>query len=160
MIRFREMTEDEFSEFKVFNIEGYAQDIARNYRVPIEEARSRSASQVEGLLSQGLATPNHVLYVILLEDEIGTTPIGDLWLDVNESKLRCFIYNIFLSENFRGKGLGRETLEVLDKTMKVRGIRSIGLHVFADNAIARDLYQKMGYQVTGINMQKWLDSDP
>ena len=40
--------------------------------------------------------------------------------------------------------------------MKERGIGRIGLHVFSDKAIARRLYEKLGYQVVGVNMQKWL----
>jgi ribosomal protein S18 acetylase RimI-like enzyme len=40
--------------------------------------------------------------------------------------------------------------------MKQRGITRIGLHVFAKNHIAQKLYTKMGYQLIGMNMQKWL----
>ncbi|WP_420851953.1 hypothetical protein [Paenibacillus allorhizoplanae] len=36
------------------------------------------------------------------------------------------------------------------------GIKSIGLHVFAHNQIARGLYEKLGYEETSIVMAKEL----
>ena len=36
------------------------------------------------------------------------------------------------------------------------GIDTVGLHVFGYNHAARTLYEKMGYQVTGIGMTKTL----
>jgi ribosomal protein S18 acetylase RimI-like enzyme len=35
-------------------------------------------------------------------------------------------------------------------------MRRIALHVFADNVVAIELYEKRGYQVTDMNMHKWL----
>ena len=156
MIRLREMTEGEVSKYKPFLVEGYAQDISRNYRIPIDDARTRSASQFDRLLSQGISTPNQSLYIVLLDDGNAIVPIGYLWLGVDETQHRCFIYDIHLHKEFRGRGWGRETLELVETRMKERGIGKIGLHVFSDNAIARGLYEKLGYQVVSVNMQKWL----
>ena len=157
MIHAHEMTESEFSKYKPFLIEKYAQDISGNLRIPINEARSRAATQTEGLLSQGLSTPNHFLYDIQVKDGESDYQIGYLWLNVDEKKHSCFIWDFYLHESFRSKGWGRKTLELLDKQMSKKKIQKIGLHVFADNAIARDFYAKRGYQVTSLNMQKWLE---
>jgi len=156
MIHLRKMTEIEFSKYKPFLVENYAQDISRNYRIPLEEARASSVDQIDKFLSQGLSTPNQFLYEIWLVEGATEDRIGYLWLDVDETKHHCFIYDIYLLEALRGKGLGRKTLELLEVQMAERNIQRISLHVFAENAIARELYDKLGYQVTGLSMQKWL----
>lgn len=156
MIHFHPMTEAEFSEYKPFLIENYAQSIAHNYRLSLEEARASSAKQINTLLSQGLATPHQLLYELCLGRGAPEERIGYLWLDVDETKQRCFIYDIYLLEAFRSQGWGRKTLELLEGQLAERKIQRIGLSVFAQNKIARDLYLKLGYEVTGLNMQKWL----
>lgn len=157
MIQLNDMTESEFLNYKPLLIEDYAQDISRNARIPIDEARSRSNNQIDGLLSEGLSTPNHFLYTIRLKNGETDEQIGYLWLNVDKKKLSCFICDIYLHEPFRGNGWGRKTLELVEIQMTEQNIQKIGLHVFGDNAIARRLYTKLGYQVTGLNMQKWLE---
>ena len=76
--------------------------------------------------------------------------------DINEMKQRCILCDIFLHKEFRGKGWGRKTLEVFESQITERGIRKISLHVFANNAVALALYEKLGYKVTGLNLEKWL----
>ena len=82
--------------------------------------------------------------------------IGYLWLDVNETEHRCFIFDIRLHEEYRGKGWGRKTLGLLEAQMTERSIQRIGLHVWGDNVVARELYDKLGYQLIGSDMQKRL----
>jgi ribosomal protein S18 acetylase RimI-like enzyme len=156
MIQLREMTEAEFAEYKPLFIEEYAQDIARNYGLSIEDARERAASQADSSLSEGISTSNQKLYIILVEDGEATTPIGYLWLDVDTTKQRCFISDIYLHEESRGKGWGSKTLELLAKEMEALDITRIDLHVFGDKAVARGLYEKQGYQAVSVIMRKWL----
>lgn len=156
MVILQPMTETDFAEFKPFMVEDYAQDLARNFRTTIEEARLNSARQIDELLSQGLATPHHALFNILSAGGQDSLRVGYLWIDADEEKKRCFILDIYLLEAFRNRGYGRETLELLEVKMLEKGIQRIGLHVFAHNDHARQLYTKMGYEVTGYNMQKWL----
>ncbi len=42
-------------------------------------------------------------------------------------------------------------LEVIAKEL---GMKKIGLHVFGHNKVARGLYEKLGYEITNINMIK------
>jgi len=44
-------------------------------------------------------------------------------------------------------------IEIFAKSI---GLKSIGLHVFGHNKLARDLYKKLGYVETNINMKKIL----
>ena len=150
------MTGEEFIASKAWMVEDYANEIANNYRLPMDDARASATKEIDGMLSQGLSTPNHFLYNIVLSTESDESRIGYLWIDVDDQKRRCFIAEIYLHTEFRYQGWGRKTLELLETNMKQQGIARISLHVFANNRIAQELYSKMGYQSTGLNMQKWL----
>jgi ribosomal protein S18 acetylase RimI-like enzyme len=152
LIDLRPMTEKGFEGFKTALIEDYAQDIALNYRLPLEKARASSARQIDSLLNAGLSTPNHFLYAIVSDEQT----IGALWIEVDEQKKECFICEIQIHPEQRGKGWGKNTLQLLEERMRAQGIERIVLNVFAHNTLARELYEKMGYQVTNMTMQKWL----
>jgi len=156
ILRLQEMTEAGFSEYKPRAVEATAQAFARNLRIPIDKARANAASRFDRSLSSGLLTPNQFLYDIRLEEGTVANRIGYLWLDVDETEHRCFIFDIHLHEEYRGKGWGRKTLELLEAQMKERNIQRIGLHVWGDKVVARELYDKLGYRLIGSDMQKCL----
>ena len=156
MLKLQTMTEDEYIVYKAWIVEDYAGEISRNLRISMEEARASAIDQIDGALSQGLSTPNQFLYHIVLTTGDQESRLGHLWIDVDSQKERCFIYDIYLNEEFRHQGWGRKTLELLEINMKQQGILRINLHVFANNTTAQKLYSKMGYEFTGMQMQKWL----
>ncbi len=156
MIDFQPMTEDEFAAYKAWGVEDYALDISHNYRISMDEARTNAFKDFNDTLSQGTSTPNHYLYNIVASTGVSESRIGYLWIEVDSQKKRCFIYDIVVHAEFRHQGWGRKTLELLETRMKQQGIQRIGLHVFAKNSAARELYSKLGYELTGLNMQKWL----
>ena len=157
MIQLVKMTNAEFSEYKSFLTDNYAQVLSRNLRISKEEALQTSKSQIDRLLTNGLETPEHFLYMVQLKDSKTEDQIGYLWLNVNENKRSCFVCDIYLFEQFRSKGLGMKILELIDTRMVEQKIQKISLHVFGDNVIARKLYDKLGYRTTSVQMQKWLE---
>jgi ribosomal protein S18 acetylase RimI-like enzyme len=183
MLDLQPLSDTAFQVFKQWLLEDYAHEIARNYRIPLEDARKASATDIAGLLTEGVATPNHHLYHIETTAPPATSTqrvpptaytapdqprghdagspvrIGYLWIIVDDQKRACFIAQIYLQPEFRGQGFGRKTLELLQARMQQRGIRRISLHVFADNTTAQYLYHRLGYQITDINMQKWLGDE-
>jgi len=156
-IRLQEMAADGLSEYKPLAIEVLAQAFVGNFRIPVEEARARAASSIDRSLSSGLSTPDQFLYDIRFGDGADDDRIGYLWLDVSEAEHRCFIRDVYLHEAYRGKRWGRKTLELLEAKMRERSIRQIGLHVWGDNVVARELYDKLGYRLIGSDMQKRLE---
>ena len=66
------------------------------------------------------------------------------------------IYDFLIYEEHRRKGYGKQTLVALEEKVKELGIETIALHVFGHNQAAIDLYQKTGYKMTNIQMQKKL----
>ena len=68
----------------------------------------------------------------------------------------AFIYDRNIREDLRGRGYGRKVMERVEEQAQEMGIDTVGLHVFGYNHAARTLYEKMGYQITGIGMTKTL----
>jgi RimJ/RimL family protein N-acetyltransferase len=146
------MTRDEFSRYRKLSLESYAQDIARNFRRPIDVVRIEAKEQVRRILRDGLSTPGHFLYNVL-EKKTGET-IGLIWFNVDNDKKRAFLYDILIYQSYRGKGYGRRTLELLETKLRHLGVTQFGLHVFAHNRVAIKLYKAHGFYTASFNMQK------
>lgn len=156
MLRFRPMSDEEFAAFQAALVRDYADDIARNYRLPPEQALARSRAQT-GDLSARRADPQHLFLTIALEPD--GRAIGVLWCQLQPERRSAFILDFVLDPAYRGQGYGHQALALLDQTLAARGVRQVGLHVFADNARAQALYRDLGFYTTGLNMQKDLDAD-
>jgi ribosomal protein S18 acetylase RimI-like enzyme len=151
-IKFRKMSGDQFRTYRKVRLEDYAQDIARNYKRPIEEVRVEVKKQIKQILNHGLSTRGHFLYNVL-ERKTGEA-VGLVWFQVDEAKKSAFLYDLLIRETFRGKGYGRKTLELLATKLRRMGIAQLGLHVFAHNRIAIKLYKTQGFYTASLNMQK------
>jgi ribosomal protein S18 acetylase RimI-like enzyme len=68
----------------------------------------------------------------------------------------AFVYDLEIAPEFRRQGHARRSFLALETLVAELGIDHIGLHVFSFNVGAQALYESLGYQVTGINMQKSL----
>ena len=81
-----------------------------------------------------------------------------IWLRANVDRpIRSgFIFDIFIEEKFRGKGYGKQAMLLIEEKARELKLKSIGLHVFASNRAARNLYESLGYQVSSLNMTKEL----
>ena len=67
-----------------------------------------------------------------------------------------FIYDIFVKEEFRGKGIGTVLMEKAESRCQERGYSRIGLMVSPDNQLAIKLYTKMGFKTEQMFMEKEL----
>jgi len=47
-----------------------------------------------------------------------------------------------------------------EELARTNGALSIGLNVFADNTVARNLYASLGYRETSVHMRKQLSPSP
>ena len=76
---------------------------------------------------------------------------------LNGVKPYTFIYDIELTQENRGKGLGKELMQLVEIETRKLGCISIGLHVYGHNAAAVALYEKSGFQTTSRMMKKDLE---
>jgi ribosomal protein S18 acetylase RimI-like enzyme len=155
MIRLVPMTETELEMHLEKTIPEYAaENVAAGYWSE-EEALERSRKAFANLLPLGVKTENNYLFRIQLEEN--GEKIGMIWMKHEAPRPHGFIYDIALDEAQHGKGYGKQTMLALEEFARELGLKTIGLHVFANNMAAMKLYKGMGYEVTSQNMTKKLN---
>ncbi len=155
MVTLEPMSVETWEQWRVAAVRGYAADKVRVGTWPPEGAEARAEGEFAALLPRGLATPGHHLRSIV--NEAGDT-VGMIWFgplhDVGSGT--CFIWDIEVRAEARGRGYGRAALVALEPIARGLGYDAIGLHVFGDNEIARNLYRSSGYVETDVMMKRSL----
>ncbi|MCU1415754.1 MAG: hypothetical protein JWN80_3094 [Microbacteriaceae bacterium] len=148
----RPMTSAEFVEWESEAIEEYAHDISAARGIPLENARRIAEETHRRLLPEGLSTPG--THIVIGEDTAGGR-IGILWVGPNPDGVGpAWIYDIEVVAPRRGEGWGRALMAEADRLAREDGHSEIGLNVFGSNAVARGLYESLGYAATSIQMRK------
>lgn len=137
------MSEAEFLAFR--------EAVARSYvehdgdeDPPGAEALAKAGAEVDRLLPDGPRTGNHEVLTLHAHGE----PVASLWLYFNESADEAFVYDVIVSESYRGKGYGRKIMMQAPARAASRGLGQVRLHVFEQNQPAIGLYRKLGYRTT------------
>jgi ribosomal protein S18 acetylase RimI-like enzyme len=153
MLTFKAMSEQEYLEFRKLSMNNYKDDKIRANGLTNEEAQKIAEADFNRYLIDGFHTKDNFLFVLV--DEFQHS-IGHLWYVVRgaEDNKKAFIADIFLHSDYRGKGYGRQAMELLESHVKDQGLSAIGLHVFGFNEAAIGLYKKLGYQTTDLVMEK------
>ncbi|MCP3027057.1 GNAT family N-acetyltransferase [Halobacillus sp. A5] len=150
-VKLDHMNSEEFQEYLSFAIKHFAEEHIKSGNWKPEEAISKAAEEYERLLPEGQDTENNHLFTI----RDGSKEVGMIWLS-QISNEKGFIYSINIWKGNQGKGYGKKAMQEIEVLANDLGLKSIGLHVFAHNNIARDLYGKLGYIEKNIKMEKTL----
>ena len=149
------MTQIEYDLYIERLIREYAADNVRAGYWSEDEALQKSRNQTGSLLLQGLQTKDH--YLFTLYD--GDTAVGMVWLraELDRPMKSGFIFDVEIKDEFRGKGYGKQAMLLIEEKARELGIKRIGLHVFAYNDVAKNLYERIGYKISSMNMLKDLE---
>ncbi|MGH9019433.1 MAG: GNAT family N-acetyltransferase [Acidimicrobiales bacterium] len=92
----------------------------------------------------------------LMEVVDGDEAVGLLWMGrpFDGDERTRWVFKVEVYEAHRGRGLGRATMEAAEAWTREHGGTRVGLNVFGHNAVARSLYDSLGYQVQSTNMFK------
>ncbi|MDQ0876034.1 ribosomal protein S18 acetylase RimI-like enzyme [Paenibacillus sp. V4I3] len=151
MITLDLMNSTEFQEYLYSAIKSYAESNVQSGNWSEQESISKATEQYAQLLPDGEKTANNKLLTIRSDGQ----EVGMIWLALKPNN-KGYIYDIKIREDYRGRGFGKQAMEDIEKMAREFGIKSMGLHVFAHNKIARGLYEKLGYKETSIVMAKEL----
>jgi diamine N-acetyltransferase len=58
----------------------------------------------------------------------------------------AFIDELYVRDEFRGRGLGRRAIELAERECRARGIRALHLEVERANTRAQELYRRTGFR--------------
>lgn len=147
------MNEVEYAEWMIASKKNYKEEIQRNGNTEAE-AIAKTEEDFNRLLPEGFSTPDQYLFSIKHND----LWVGTLWFGARGAadNRKAFIYDIVLNESVRGMGFGKKAMLLLETEVKKLGLKSIGLHVFGHNTTARALYEKCGYEITNLHLEKKL----
>ena len=151
MVKLEPIEQRDFDRFLENEISNYAADHVRNGNWSPEGALEKSRKEFESILPDGSRSKDQYVWSIVDEE---SNKIGVLWVQVKNQQ--AFIYNFVIEEALRGKGFGKQALTAMDEKLEAMNVKSVGLHVFGDNIGAQELYKKMGFEITGIHMRKYL----
>ena len=152
MIEMRPMTQAEYEIYLSRAVAEYAEDKVKAGNWPAEGALERSAKELEKYLPQGLDSPHNTLCTLV--DPASGAGVGMNWyaLFPESTRPNWFIFDFSIDPEQRRRGYASQVLTALEERALAEGIQSIELHVFGHNTAARALYDKMGYEITNINM--------
>jgi ribosomal protein S18 acetylase RimI-like enzyme len=148
----RPLRPDEYPAWRDTELVEYANDIAENGDTPADAARRKAEADMAEILPEGLETPKHWIFIL----DVDGQDAGRLWLAEREIDGRpaIFIFDIHVDEAYRGRGFGRAAMLLAEREARSRGIQRIELNVFGGNAVARGLYQSLGYVERSVRMAK------
>ena len=157
MIRLVPMLESELDAYLEKSIPNYAAENVQAGYWSETEALEKSRKVFDNLLPEGVKSKGQYLFQV--EEAETNERVGIIWLNARTDIPRPsgFIYDIEMDEKLRGKGYGKQTMLAIEEKARELGLKSIGLHVFAHNAVAKGLYEKIGYEVKSLNMVKEIE---
>ena len=147
------MSPEAWETWRAATIQGYAADMVRIGSWPADGALDRATTLFASLVPDGPSTPGHEFRSIATE---AGDIVGSIWFaaDGEIGQGGAFIWDIVIDPAERGRGYGRAAMEALEPLARSLGYDVIRLHVFGDNAVARRLYQAVGYIETDVTMVK------
>lgn len=157
MIELMPMRGEQFDAFLASSAAAYADDNIKSGRWLRAGAYERALADLKASLPQGVDTPNNYLFHIMATPK--DVAVGHIWCAIqdNYGQRSAFVYDVEIKPEFRRQGFATAAFKAIQTHVAALGIESIGLHVFAFNEEAIALYRQLGFQVTGVNMQKKLN---
>lgn len=155
MVTLQPMSDSDFLKYLDFSVKDYAAEKVKAGTWPEEGSYEKAENEFRRLLPKGKDTEKNYLYNVM----DGHENVGNLWLGIipkGGDFNGLFIWDIVLYPEFRGKGLGKQTMIALEEKARELGENKITLHVFGHNEVAIGLYRKSGYKVTDLIMAKEL----
>lgn len=154
MLYLRPMDETEYQQFLDYAIANYAEEKVRAGNYVPADAMELSAQEYQELLPDGEKTKDNFLLMIV--EQVLDHPVGFVWLMIQQtgSLRHLTLVNILIYEEFRNRGYGTQTLELIEEKASALGLEKITLHAFGHNQRARSLYERLGYRTTNVHMAK------
>jgi GNAT superfamily N-acetyltransferase len=153
MMHFESITEKEFPDYWRYSVESWIRDMGRAGFLREDITFEEAEKEVKKFIPDGLSTEgHHIMHIMDNENAVGT-----IWYEIRDRVTReAYLWDIFIDEDQRGRGYGKEAMMELERTASKEGARRILLNVFGFNSIARNLYLKTGYQDAAVTMMKYL----
>ncbi|CDG99867.1 GNAT family N-acetyltransferase [Xenorhabdus bovienii] len=153
MIELREMTTAEFKLFRLLFINEHALDLASTRGYPADVSLKKASQLIDVTQSQVTEKVINKFWCIV-KSAHELPVIGYLWIELQEKA--AWVCDFRLLPEWCRKGLGKAALDKMKSNLMSMGITEVGLRVAPNNPVAKALYEKSGFHITGFNMSKTL----
>ncbi|WP_320066820.1 GNAT family N-acetyltransferase [Micromonospora sp. RTGN7] len=146
------MTADRFASLRMGLEQSYAENLAEARHLSLEAALATSSLQLAQLLPDGLATPDALLRLALVDG----VEVGWIWVTLPrpDGPSMSWIHNIEVYPAHQGRGHAGRMIGLVEVELARLGFDRLGLNVFADNTVAVRLYERLGFRVDAQQMSK------
>ena len=93
-------------------------------------------------------TINSIIYVLRCKKKIVGFVAGVIDLDNNGN-----VEDVYLDEEYRNKGLGKDLFQKLLDWFKLHSVKAIDVHISKGNEKVLEFYRMFGFQETGHTMK-------
>jgi ribosomal protein S18 acetylase RimI-like enzyme len=158
-MRIRKATRKDFDFILYLSVETLQGELT-----PYERART-SHRRLVGIMSKNLKRLMAASGMLTLVAEAadgeraGFIMIGRS-ASVFTNQQQAFVYDVAVAPPFRRRGIGRQLMEQAETYAREQGMPSVTLMVDCNNAAARSLYAKLGYDDGKVLMRKQLADAP
>lgn len=94
---------------------------------------------------------------LMLLAEANRFPIGQVWIDLAKKRAQRtgLLWALRVLPVFQGQGLGTRLIAEGEAILRNRGFSCAEITVEKDNPQAKKLYLRLGYKVTGSQVERW-----
>ncbi|KRM44401.1 GNAT family N-acetyltransferase [Lentilactobacillus parafarraginis] len=151
MLSLTPMTQADYDDYLATAATTFASEKVKAGTWNEQLAFQRASETYQRLLPNGIKTPDNYFYRI----DQDKTKVGVLWLaKSHDNPEAAFIYDLYIFKDYQNQGIGTEALQLADDEARQLGFKRIALHVFGHNERALHVYQKSGFEITDINLEK------
>jgi ribosomal protein S18 acetylase RimI-like enzyme len=155
-VQFEPFDSPDFAEWLVRNNSEYIQERVAAGDSP-DEAKANAEAAMQRTFPNGSPDPGQLAGRLVW----GGQRIGELWVGrFGSDPERWWVWDVRVDEPFRGRGFGRQAMLLAEELARTNDAVSIGLNVFADNTVARNLYASLGYRESSVHMRKEVIRSP
>lgn len=148
-MQLRKMQLERFESWKIAAIKEFAKGKVENGEWTQTESYQLSEQELNTILPDGYQTPQHYFYEMMVDDQI----VGNIWATItDEVPTTAYILDIGVYPDFQDLGYGSTALKLLALEAKKLQCQAVKRHVFGKNKRAIHVYQKIGFEMTDIEM--------
>jgi ribosomal protein S18 acetylase RimI-like enzyme len=154
-LRLRPLRADELPAFIEHARAAYVRDLVEQAGLTQAAATKKTADDWPRLFPDGKVAAGNELFAI--EDGESAERVGGLWFaerDNDAGEKTLYVYSIEIDPEFRGRGFGREAMQLVEDEARSRGLSQTNLTVLGGNGVARSLYRSLGYVERAVFMSK------
>lgn len=94
---------------------------------------------------------DNYVYSFILDND---NKAGYFAYTINKEKNELFLCKFYILKSYRGKGLGRKTIQYLEDVAKKNKVAKLTLTVYEKNLSSIEIYKSMGFENLGLIFRK------